>query len=70
MPDNACGLRLILGLGLGNPPINNRGTLRHTLGTRLNRPSKSYPDYGSRVVNNKSNNVRPRIEVTPNVERD
>ena len=36
----------------------------------LNRPPKSYPDYGSRVVSEDSHNVRPRIELTANVECD
>jgi hypothetical protein len=40
----------------------------HNLGAALDRPSKGYPDYGSRVVSEKSNDVRPRIELTANVE--
>jgi len=36
----------------------------------FNRPLKGYPDYGSRVVREKSYDVRPCIELTENVERD
>ena len=36
----------------------------------FNRPPKGYPDYGSRVVREKRYDVRPRIELTENGERD
>ena len=40
-----------------------------TLWALLNRPPKRYPDQRSRVVSQKSYNVRSRIELTANVER-
>lgn len=43
---------------------------RHTFGATLNRPPKGDPDYGSRVVSEKSHDVRPSIQLTANVERE
>jgi hypothetical protein len=51
---------------LSRPAIEERW--RHNLDVALDRPSKGYPDYRSRVVSEKSNDVRPRIELTANVE--
>ena len=48
----------------------NRPALVLPIRRYLYRPSEGYPNHGSRVVREESDDVRPRVELATNVERD
>jgi hypothetical protein len=59
------------GIDFSNAAVNKSTSAVITLsGATLNWPPKGDPDYGSRVVSEKSHDVRLCIQLTANVERD